>query len=253
MAIPNTPTLTVTDNADGTGAVATISGSTAGSTNTVYAQLVDGQIGSGTWTSYGSRSGDGTVSLALAVGFWWILVQSVKSGSQATSNVVYIYVSSGTAAIHERIMQAIQARIQGLTLTDVTSGNVIIRKVTTEQDVGTGKTYTYPCIQISPDGQERINANQGTNERDDITYPTMVAVMELDNLQNQSTNRARNLLWRERIVRAFRNQRLSGIPEVYTITITAQPIIQTGNWLEHKIYTSFFTINATARQVRGLV
>src|SRR5215831_5694130 len=62
--------LTITDNLDGTGGVATITGSNPASTNTLYSAPFPG-IGDKTmveqvWTLVGTRTGDGTIPIPSA-------------------------------------------------------------------------------------------------------------------------------------------------------------------------------------------
>ena len=78
-ATPTTPTLTVTDNQDGSTATATISGSDSGSTNIVYGWLSFGGILS--LTNMGSRSGDGDVTITQAVGNYQAVAISLKDSS----------------------------------------------------------------------------------------------------------------------------------------------------------------------------
>lgn len=82
---PASPTLAVADNGDGTGGVATISGSDPGTTNELFYYPVDGSLGN-VWTSYGSRVSDGTIDVGLPAGEYLFYVISTDVGS-ATSNV----------------------------------------------------------------------------------------------------------------------------------------------------------------------
>jgi hypothetical protein len=70
----NPPILTFADNGDGTGGVATISGATAGTTNTVWVSPYSraGLV----FTNDGQRGGNGTVDLTLAVGDYIAYVSS---------------------------------------------------------------------------------------------------------------------------------------------------------------------------------
>ncbi|HEV3006159.1 MAG TPA: hypothetical protein VGX78_16945 [Pirellulales bacterium] len=77
---PSKPTLTLTDKGDGTGATAAISGSDPGTTNTVYTASSPCVVGSVPRTAAGSRTGDGTLSLALSPG-WYIAYCVSSSGS----------------------------------------------------------------------------------------------------------------------------------------------------------------------------
>lgn len=91
---PAAPSLSVVDNQDGT-QTATISSSTTGSTNVVFTQAA----GSSTWTNSGSRAGDGTVSLSLANGRYFIYVRSFLNSQYNVSEVDVLWVNDGTGGL----------------------------------------------------------------------------------------------------------------------------------------------------------
>ncbi len=83
------PLLAVADNGDGTGGVATITGSAPQSTNTLYYTSWGGLGGAFDWTSYGARVSDGTIAVGLPPGAYFFQVVSVKNGATALpSNLV---------------------------------------------------------------------------------------------------------------------------------------------------------------------
>ena len=116
----NTPVLAVADNGDGTGAVATITNATSGTTNTVMVGNWNHGIGTVSFTSGGSRTGNGTVSLSLAVGTYWAYVQSTATDAEEPSNFVFFRVTDTVTAlpINERIGLEILDRLE-----TVTTGN----------------------------------------------------------------------------------------------------------------------------------
>ena len=84
--------LNVADNADGTGATASIAGSVNGTTNTVYYA----PYGSTAWVNGGNRSGDGTVSLSItSSGLYWAYVLNDNAGTELTSVPVQFSVTTG--------------------------------------------------------------------------------------------------------------------------------------------------------------
>lgn len=107
-------TLSVSDNADGTGGVATISGSQGG-TVTVYSLS---QFGT-TWTSRGTRTGDGTVTLALADGWYWWYAEE----SSIKSNLVFEPFTGETriAAIETAFIQLLRSNSD---VTDLVGENI---------------------------------------------------------------------------------------------------------------------------------
>lgn len=74
---PVEPTLAVVDDADGTGATATISGGDNVATNEVFTAEFNGETGAlSDWTSKGSRTGNGDVDLSLSNGYHMAHVES---------------------------------------------------------------------------------------------------------------------------------------------------------------------------------
>lgn len=91
---PAVPTLTAV--VGGSGQVTfTIAGADLGTTNTLYvwSNLTDG------WASQGSRTGDGTVVVTLANGRYFAHVVSTLSGQSTLSNVITLYITSGSGVI----------------------------------------------------------------------------------------------------------------------------------------------------------
>jgi len=90
---PTTPTMTVADNKDGSTATATISGSDPGSTVYVYGWLSFGGVL--TLTNFGSRSGDGDVTITQAVGNYQAAAISQKDGSYSLPSDPWPFSISG--------------------------------------------------------------------------------------------------------------------------------------------------------------
>jgi hypothetical protein len=241
------PTLAVADDADGTGGTATLTGGDSGATNTIYVQAVNGSLGTSSWTSKGSRTGAGTVSISAAVGFYWVKCESSLDGETVVSNLVYIAFTSGDDAVLEQCLEAVKARIQGLSLSGIVNSSVVIHKSPTDRNV------TKPAVVIGPGGAETVEFGP-TNSRDDVGYPIFVAILAADN-QNQTSDRGTYLLWREKIRRAFHNQRLPGVSQdgvsdilcgVETRDIVAP------DWFQAMVFVSAMVIRCRFREPRGI-
>jgi len=204
-------TLSISDNADGTGGIATISGSNVLATNTVYSAVYSGLQQNFAWVSAGSRTGDGTVAVAPGNGLYFWYVDSNLSSVHSVSNISFQALTNTTLSVHYRCLLAYQTRILGLGLTGVSSSNVNIKWLPRQWD--NIDNANLPMILIVPmgkEGQPGILTGQ-----DDIEYPTLVAIVDKQN-QDYTSGLARNLLWRESIFRAFRHQRLVGVQEIIT-------------------------------------
>lgn len=247
------PTLTITDNADGTGATATIADSDPSSLNTVYTIGVrDLQLGIGltNWSSAGQRGADGTITLpALGYYFAYCLSQ-IGTAPPNLSNLVYYVANRSGESVYQRIRAAVLAQIQSLSLpplppmpAGISSDRVYL------QSAPQAKNIVYPCILISnEDEQEGVGTI--TNRSDDIAYPVRVFIADRGDWTFE-TAEPTYLLWRERIMSRFRFGRLAGVPEVWTCTPQPQLVIDAHVLQKYQHVVSGMTLRFTARQLRG--
>lgn len=241
-----TPTLVVVDNQDATGVIATIASSDVAATNTLYRQRVDGELGSGTWTSSGSRTGDGTISVSLTTrGFYWWYVKSVLSGESTISNLAYEPVTDGEDDVITRAIAATIARIKLLTLTDI--GNNVFTKPLSDDPT----LPTLPCCIVCEEPTPR-QFTGGTNIRDDIGYPIQVLFMASTGLgPDAPVGKYRQ--WFQSAERAFRFQRLAGLTEAYgACTIEPLKTLDPQRPMLYEKMVAGFTVRVATREVRGL-
>jgi len=201
MSAPATPTLVVVDKADGTGATATISGGDAGATNTVKTS----PISTPNWSTSGSRVGNGTVNLALSVGFYWGYCESVLGGTAMTVPV-WFAVTDGTDPVAIRCLDAVAAGIQGLGL----SGSPTVVKQKFPWNAGAISPGIF--LSLVPE-----SVTPATNKADDIGYGVMVTMIRASNHNLTIADGKTALGWREAISAAFRSKPLAGVSEVYTV------------------------------------
>lgn len=238
-----TPTLTWTDAEDGTGGTVTIADSYASATNTIYTQAFLGEVGSGTWTSAGSRVGDGDKAITLTAGHYLLYCNSTYSDESASSVVHYIIATSGTESVEYQCLLATQARIVALSLSGIDSGDILVREVPTDQNV------TPPSIVVAPQ-QSTHPLNEGSNTRDDVTYGIYVAIFAADN-RALTTNTATYTKWLQQIARAFRGQRLSAVTESVICSVAPVATVPWGEWTNN-LFAGGMVVKCTCRETRGL-
>lgn len=245
---PATPTLAVSDDADGT-ATATISGSSGSSSNVVWYQAIGGT----SWTSGGSRTGDGTVDLATGAGYFVAYCASTLNSQTAASSLVRFRVTSGTTAVYEQILTAVQAAVQNLDLTGVSDSNVMLLKVPTDRIRDLPSTR-FPAVIVAP--TESIRYDAGTNRRDDIIYPVLVAAVAADN-QDQTSLRARYLKWSQDVRRRFHlpaqgtvEDPFASITEVVSCEVDPRPVVDPPNWIAANLWVSGWVLRVRTRESR---
>lgn len=206
--------LALTDNADGTGATATITGATPGRTVTLYAQKWSGGMTAADWAEAGSRIGDGTVSLPLGTGYHWVYA---SDGVDSLSAVKAVRATDGADPLHWQCLQAVQATIQALALDGIASGNVVIRLLP-------WRSLPCPGIVITPIREPRTPAD---NARDLVSWSVQVSTVAEKSNQDTEADAAfrAQLDWRQRIANAFSQQPLAGVAEAYSCTVETGPVV----------------------------
>ena len=201
--------LSIADNADDTGAVATITGSDVGATVTVYVQGYRSQA----WQSAGSRTGNGTVDLALEGGMYFAYATGTVSSVAAMSTVRGPFaVTSGTTSVYERILDAVEADIYtlanaGSLLTFSASPNTVL-----QQPKANLAIVQYPCIFLTPNGAE--SRLPGNNNRDDWGRPVLISIYHEGTISGTDIVPKVSLI-RESLIRHFNRKRLTAVSEIY--------------------------------------
>ncbi|HWB13342.1 MAG TPA: hypothetical protein VG826_29220 [Pirellulales bacterium] len=94
---PPAPALSVVDNANGTGATATIAGGDAGASNAVYTSPLPAALGSLSWTQKATIGGNNSGALSLANGLYLAYAEATEGGlCSLPSNTVVFRVTGGS-------------------------------------------------------------------------------------------------------------------------------------------------------------
>jgi hypothetical protein len=149
------------------------------------------------------------------------------------------------SSILYQAMTAAQTKIQGLSLTDLESSDVILQKVLVQRE-GT----VLPCIILAPGPSipgGKLNAS------DDYTRNIQVGIFAADNQDESTTNLDRYLLWQERIEHAFMSQPLTitstDYGHVLECSIAAHNNLEFAQWRNNLLVTAFF-IQVKTREPR---
>lgn len=236
--------ITVADNAGSpTGVVVTVAGSTGG-TVSVRAAKVDEALSIGTWSAVGSRTGNGTVSVSLAEGFWFF----VAIDGTDVSAIVRCPVTDGQTAVATRCRAAIRATLATLSPTTTCCANLY------EQwdDTGDGFDVTnvdYPAVVLTTAKQQDGISYYG-NMLDGWARPTALLLLD-NNDPKDPRNLAAYELWRQNITRAFVHQRLSGVPEVRWCDV--EPLKTAESYRDRfQLMVSSLVVRVNTREIRGL-
>jgi hypothetical protein len=153
-------------------------------------------------------------------------------------------------SVHYSCLVAVQEVLQGLGLPGIAAGNIVVVKFSwLDRAEAAGLVEDYPAVLVSPFGRETMFHSEGTNVRDDVTYPCLVVFIQApdDDLQ---ANQNRYLLWRQMTHRAFRNQNLPGVSEIITCRIEPRDIGVHEEFVKG-VWHSATVLEFVSREVRG--
>jgi hypothetical protein len=108
---------------------------------------------------------------------------------------------------------------------------------------------SWPTILISPYGAEDVTAG-GTNIQDDYGYQCVITIVSQTD-QALAGHIDKYLTWRERIIKAFHNKRLSAVSSIYRVVARPGNIADFATFQAAGIWASYITVVCTDRSLRG--
>lgn len=246
-----TITLTITDNQNGTGATATVAGGQGTATNQIYVQPYSAGVTGASFALAGTLTGPGSVQLPLAPGsYYWAYCQSTGHAPAEVdySNFVPFPVSQNADSVWWRCLEAAQAVVQGLLLTGQPPSKGIPANQVYLQKTFDDSALQFPCVLLMPP-QSGEKFSYATNVMDDVSYPVWIGILDRQPAKWQK-DLQQELNWRQQLQRAFRNQRLATVPEIWKTDITFNPAIDPKHPLMTYLVNSF-VLWFVSREIRG--
>lgn len=238
-------TLSVADSQDGTGGVATVAGADPGTPVAVYRALFRGAEGAFAWEAAGSRTGDGTVALAgPARNYWlWYAAGTVAGSPALTAPVLQALTDATYQAVRTRAAQAIADRLALLGLADIPADRVYL--VVSPKDAATTVPGAVVFRDPLPDQDLSV-----LNARDDVGMGFQVVFQDASRGERGAPV-AKWDRWYEQACRAFRNQRLPGLPENTVCRVEPAKTMSP----DDRVYLSMvsaLTVRVVTREPRGI-
>lgn len=139
------------------------------------------------------------------------------------------------------ILEAVKTTITALDLPDIAS-NVLLKKFPWRRD-----DVATPAVLIAPQAEQLPNL--GTNASDDTGYGVQVVIVRVSNNDLSLAGSDQLLAWRDAIIKAFREKRISGIAGSYHTTIEPGPMFdQPAFWTNYDAST--LLLRAWVREAR---
>lgn len=233
-------TLTVTDLADGTGATVAVVPDGPSAYRVQRATVTASAVGAYS-NVIGPTAGDIEEDVSGTGYYYWRMVDD--STSAVLVGPTYQPATAQGDSVYERCLVMMKDKITGLSLSGLTGG-VFIRQMAEENNL------TFPCILLSIAGRAETLLG-GTNEQDDYGYPVVVQIVERC-AATTDVNRARHLMWREKIHRSIDQRRWDlRVPEVWKVEVQPAPVISIPETEAQKDYRDgLLTALCVARQSR---
>lgn len=152
-------------------------------------------------------------------------------------------------ATADQVLIQVRTTIQGLSLSGITSSNIVDMLVGDDESGDGPNVGGYPCIVVCYAGQgEAAQQDGGTNLSTDWVYPASVVILAAEN-RDQTTHRERNLIWRQSIRNAFHKKRLSGISPgiAYECNVRPGTVADRPRWLKNQ-HAQVLVVAVTVRE-----
>lgn len=228
----------VTDLANGGG----VSVAVTGSSGSVTVKCYDPENG---WQTLGTRTGDGAVTGTVQPGLhWWYALNGAT-----VSPIVPKYITRSSQAIYDLCLQAV---------TDTISLAIIAGSVPALTGVHRQRKLRIDAMEDAQPCAVVLPANPSmqpvTNERDQITYPCQIIVLDNESPQaedDEDNNSAPYHLINERLTRLFSQQRLPGVSIVDVCRVEKGNHFEWQNNAYDEVQSTII-VNCLTREPRGV-
>ena len=227
-----------TDSQDGTGGTITVSGTGAGATNKLWISRFLGSNSNRSFALEGTRTGNGTIAVAEAVGAYLAVLQSTDGLTMALSEPLCFRVTDGEDPLHLRIAQAIREFIIAAALPGLPT-NPELHVVTKlcgrlEEVVKTNPS----CVYYVPTSESYEYLDNMTTT---VKYP-VVMVLNIKSGQSLTANLSNLLAMRQHAGLGFEACPLTDVPEVHTVEVEPGGVIDPAKWaLNYDVSVMTFT------------
>lgn len=152
------------------------------------------------------------------------------------------------------VLQAVQTKLRTITFA-VMSGDttqpIVNDAIVIQKSLKLESPPRTPGVIVTPPLRMSINPAAGTNQRDDYAYPVLCQIVDKDG-GDRSANLHTYLKWREQIARAFQQQTLSGVSDVYIGHATQVDYVDDKLWNRHQWFVGGVELRYFARLTRGV-
>lgn len=234
---------TLTDNADGTGLTAAITGTAGGAANVLRAYSFAGDAGGLALAGSFPRSGDGSVSLVLTAGSYFVVLSTDGAVNAAPQ---FAHATAADASYAEELHDELLAKVQSLPLSGIDA--VRIQKGKHPMPQLSPQAGLANGIQIYPVGEQW---ERNYNTADDVGYGFVVMCWSKCEQQSNTQGLTEHQAWRELIAAAMNLK--PGAPPLAHPKLTKIDVSAAGPLIFNPDVLKDLNIDATALLVRVFI
>ncbi|MCY2964854.1 MAG: hypothetical protein NT069_14655 [Planctomycetota bacterium] len=145
------------------------------------------------------------------------------------------------------LLHTIRDTIVALDLPEISAGNVVVQKVASDRPRDLPPERR-PAVLIAPHGAERIDPAAGTNLRDQIVYPVLVAIVAADS-PDPSDRFELFSLWRDRLRTTFHFSRFESL-DCFRVEVEPLDLVDREVWSQRQLWLSRLLLRCFTRILR---
>lgn len=218
--------ITFADNGDGTGGVVTVSGTGGSAINRLYISRFAGTNRSRTFELAGTRTGDGTITVAAETGpFLAMLTSATESDIEFTDPIVF-RVTNSEVPLHYRVCEAIREFMLDLALPALPTDPElhVIAKVGAKFKELIGNNDSIVFYIPSQEVLEFASNSDST-----VSYPVDV-VIHIKSGNTLRINIREIMLSREIAAFSLKAEPLPDLPEIHTVNVQPNILVDPSKW-----------------------
>jgi hypothetical protein len=229
-----------TDLLNGGGFTAAVAG-TVGQQYVIYTQRVDGLLVTNPWVPLGQAAYNETLTGSLPPGRYF--VHAVGTPTPEVSPVAFGAVTSGIDNLHQSLLDGAEAVAALLALEGMEQ--VCQMKWPCDGEL------SLPATVLTVMNDQENMPDDGSINTDRTEFPVTLMIVHNNLTDNDPAAMKQLLYWREKYRRAFRSQRLAGVPLQLYCRVEPGPIVA-ADATKKDYQISSMTLRYLTREPRGL-
>lgn len=146
------------------------------------------------------------------------------------------------------LLTALRERIVGLELAGIARDNIVVQIAAADRG-GDLPLQRRPAVLLAPHAAERLDGAAGTNLRDEVVYPVLVALLA-DERGDPAEDFEQFTRWRGQLCTALHRQRLPAAG-CHLLEVEPLELVDRAVWSERQLWLSCLVVHCHTRELRN--